>query len=78
MEKKIISIIEMLTGEEFPDANGDSNIISDFALDSLQMVNFFLNLEDEFEVPINFESFDYELLQSVSKVADYIRSNMDE
>lgn len=73
MEKTIINIIERVTGESFPSANESSNIILDFGIDSLQMVTLFLNLEDEFEVSFDFESFDFELLSSVSSLASYIR-----
>lgn len=78
MEEKIIEIIEKLKEEEFPNANSGSSVIHDFGLDSLQMVNFFLNLEDEFNIAIDFENFDYKLLQSIQVLADYIRSEMDE
>lgn len=35
MEKQVISIIERVTGEVYPDANENSNVILDFGLDSL-------------------------------------------
>lgn len=73
MEKQVISIIERVTGEVYPDANENSNVILDFGLDSLQMVTLFLNLEDEFEV-----SFDFEILKSISSLVDYIRSEQGE
>lgn len=47
-----------MTGEVYPDANENSNVILDFGLDSLQMVTLFLNLEDEFEVSFDFDLFD--------------------
>lgn len=73
MEKQVISIIERVTGEVYPDANENSNVILDFGLDSLQMVTLFLNLEDEFEV-----SFDFEILKSISSLVNYIRSEQGE
>ena len=57
MEKKNYKYIERITGNTFPEANLQSNIITDFGIDSLQMVTFFLNLEDEFQISIDFENF---------------------
>lgn len=78
MEKTIISMIERITGETFPDADGDSNIVTDFGIDSLMMVTLFLNLEDEFEVSFDFDEFDFENLKSVSTLAAYIQGELDE
>ena len=76
MEKQVI--IERVTGEVYPDANENSNVILDFGLDSLQMVTLFLNLEDEFEVSFDFDLFDFEILKSISSLVDYIRSEQGE
>lgn len=78
MEKQVISIIERVTCEVYPDANENSNVILDFGLDSLQMVTLFLNLEDEFEVSFDFDLFDFEILKSISSLVDYIRSEQGE
>lgn len=78
MEKQVISINERVTGEVYPDANENSNVILDFGLDSLQMVTLFLNLEDEFEVSFDFDLFDFEILKSISSLVDYIRSEQGE
>lgn len=73
MEKKIVTIIERLTGESFPAATKESSVINDFGIDSLQMVNLFLNLEDEFDIEIDFENVDYGNLRTVGALADYIK-----
>lgn len=77
MEKKIIEIIEKIKGEKNTDLTAENSIINDFRLDSLQTVNFFLNLEDEFDIVIDFENFDYELLSSVNRLAQYIKKEME-
>ena len=76
MEERIIKIIEKLKGREMPELNSDSSIINDYRLDSLETVNFYLNLEDEFDIIIDFENFDFELLSSVNKLAEYIRNEI--
>lgn len=77
MDKVIIKTIERITGEDFPKADINSNIITDFGLDSLQMVTFFLNLEDEFDVYIDFENFDFENLSSIERLIKYIQTQVD-
>lgn len=77
MEKTIIGIIERITGEAFPNADGSSSVITDFGLDSLLMVTLFLNLEDEFGVSFDFDAFDFEHLKSVSALAAYIEGERD-
>lgn len=77
MEKKIIEIIEKIKGEKVTGLTAENSIINDFRLDSLQTVNFFLNLEDEFDIVIDFENFDYELLSSVNRLAQYIKKEME-
>lgn len=78
IEEKVIEIIEKLKGEKIAGLTAESNIITDFRLDSLQTVNFFLNLEDEFDIVIDFENFDFDLLSSVNKLAEYIRNEINE
>ena len=78
MEKQIISIIERVTGDSFPNANENSNIILDFGLDSLQMVTLFLNLEDAFDVSFDFDVLDFEVFKSISSLINYIRSEQSE
>ncbi len=77
MEKRIIEIIEKIKGEEMSDLTAENSIVDDFRLDSLQTVNFFLNLEDEFDIVIDFENFDYKLLSSVKLLAEYIKKEME-
>ena len=36
-----------------------SDIINEIGLDSIQMINFILMIEDEFGIEIDFENFDY-------------------
>ena len=51
---------------------GGSSIIDDVGLDSLQMINFMLRIEEEFEIEIDFDNFDFENLSSINNFAAYI------
>lgn len=77
MEEKIIEIIEQILGGKKLGLTPEASIIDDFRLDSLQTINFILNLENEFDIILDFENFDFSLLSSVNRLADYIRREMD-
>lgn len=49
-----------------------SSIIDDVGLDSLQMINFFLKIEDEFDVEIEFDAFDFAYLSSIGAFCSFI------
>lgn len=53
---------------------GDFNIIEEVGLDSLQMINFVLRIEDEFDVEIDFDEFDYDNLQSISSFCEFLKN----
>ncbi len=52
--------------------NGQSDIIEETGMDSLQLINFILKVEDEFEVEIDFDEFDLSHLGSIDKFLHFI------
>ncbi|WP_054741176.1 acyl carrier protein [Cellulosilyticum ruminicola] len=76
MKEKIKEIlVEVSEKPELMEAlQGDFNIIEEVGLDSLQMINFILRVEDEFDVEIDFDEFDYDNLQSVSSFCEFLKN----
>ncbi|MCM3701474.1 acyl carrier protein [Paenibacillus macerans] len=74
MQQKIIAIIAEV--KEDPELirslDGSSDLMLDAALDSLQIINFILRVEDEFNVEIDFDTFEQEHLKSVETFSNYI------
>ncbi|TKH34452.1 D-alanyl carrier protein [Paenibacillus polymyxa] len=75
-------VIEMISAvKEDPELvaklNGHSDIIHDAGLDSLQLVHFMLQVEDAFDVEIDFDSFELEHLRSVNAFCSYIQGISD-
>lgn len=71
---KVINILgeikeDPAAAEEY---SGDSRIIEEIGLDSLEMINFVLTVEDEFGIEINFDQFDYSNLEDVKTFAQFI------
>jgi acyl carrier protein len=54
-----------------------TDIINELGLDSLQMINLALRVEDEFQITIDFETFDFDILLSVKSFWDYIEGCRD-
>lgn len=50
----------------------DLSLIHDIGLDSLQMINFFLKLEDEFDLEIDFDDIDYDKMSSLKELIRYL------
>ncbi|MFC3791244.1 Gfo/Idh/MocA family oxidoreductase [Paenibacillus sp. GCM10012307] len=49
-----------------------TDIIQQVGLDSLQMINFVLAIEDAFDLEIDFETFDYEHMSSIERLAGFL------
>lgn len=51
-----------------------TNMVEDIGLDSLQMIEFLLKLEEEFNLRVDFENLNYDSLLSVKNLCDFITS----
>jgi len=60
------------TPELLPELTPESDIINDVGLDSLQMINFILAIEDEFDLEIDFETFNYEHLSAIQTFVAFL------
>lgn len=78
MEKTIIKLLaEIKEDNNIIDiCNSETKIIDDIGLDSLQMVNFFLRIEEELGIEIDFDTFDFSNLYSVKTLTEYIAKNV--
>lgn len=79
IQEKIIDILSKITEEKVKkeEINKQTNIIDDIGLDSLQMINFILMLEDDFNIEIDFEEIDYDMLLSVQGIVDFITKKLE-
>ena len=53
--------------------NASTDLINEVGLDSLQMIDFLLGLEDEFGVEVDFDSLDIQHLSSVEALCRFVR-----
>ncbi|PWV99291.1 acyl carrier protein [Paenibacillus cellulosilyticus] len=74
MEEQIIAMIcEIKDDVQLAlSLNEHSNIMEDGGLDSLQLITFVLKVEERFGIEIDFEQFDFDLMESVTTFTRYI------
>lgn len=53
-------------------ATETTDIVNDIGLDSLQLIQFILRIEDEFDIEIDFDHFEYENFQSIEDFMTFI------
>jgi len=69
--KNILGIVK--EDPELPNKISDNaNIINDVGLDSLQLLNFLLLIEEKMAVDINFEKLDAKYLSSIINFCEFI------
>ncbi|HEX9059063.1 MAG TPA: acyl carrier protein, partial [Clostridia bacterium] len=78
IEKIIAILVEV---KENPDAKENytenSKIIEDIGLDSLEMINFVLRIEDEFSIEINFDEFNFSDMDDVKTFASFVEDRIE-
>jgi acyl carrier protein len=72
MEEKVINLISEATKIDKTKINGETSFVDDLNLDSLDIVELMMKMEDEFGVEIPEE--DAEGLKSVKDVVGYLES----
>jgi len=77
MEERIIQMISDIKKDPglVHKLTGASSILHESGMESLQIVHFILQVEDEFGVQIDFDEFDMNHLDSIDHFCAYIRQN---
>lgn len=52
----------------------ETDLNNDIGLDSLEMIQFMLKVEDQLNVAIDYDQFDYEHLQSIDSFIAFLKS----
>lgn len=78
MKEKITAILAEIKNDPslVERITGSTSITNDIGLDSLQMINFILRIEDEFGIEIDFEAFDFSHLKSLDAFCDFLSKMM--
>ncbi|MFY1638211.1 acyl carrier protein [Solwaraspora sp. WMMB335] len=55
----------LMNGTEAADIATDADLVEEYGLDSLQAISFLLGVEDAFDVELDYDSLNLDLLRSV-------------
>ena len=74
MRDKIIRLIAQVKDDAAlaTRVTGSSHLVDDMGLDSLQLINLILLVEEEIAVEVDFDSFQIDHLSSLDRFTDYI------
>lgn len=76
MEEKLIKIICEVKEDDslIERISNSTDLLNEVNIDSLQLINMILRIEDEFDIQINFDEFDMNSLQSIDSLSNYLNS----
>jgi len=76
MKEKLIKIIcEVKEDTSLTEKIENSiDLLNEIDIDSLQLINIILKIEDEWDIQIDFDEFDMNSLKSVDSLCEYIKS----
>ncbi len=68
------AIAEVLEDEEIAATlTLDSDLINDAGLDSIQLITMILNLEDNLDIVIDFDDFDFDKINTIGNLAEFLK-----
>ncbi|SDG51210.1 acyl carrier protein [Lentzea fradiae] len=78
MEHRIRAVLGEVLGDEELAASitDETNIVDDLGLNSIQMINFLLALEDAFDVELEFEELSFSQLESFPAIRQFVMAAM--
>lgn len=78
MKEKIKNILAQVKESiDISDISDNADLMNDIGLDSLQMINFLLQLEDEFDIELDFDSLDYQHMRSLPKLTEFMEGMVE-
>lgn len=74
MQDRIVRLISQVKDDAALErrVTGSSHLVDDVGLDSLQLINLILLVEEEFSVQVDFDSFEVKHLSSLDHFTDYV------
>ena len=75
MKTRVVELMARVKGDPslVGKIGGSSHLVDDVGLDSLQMINLILLIENEFGIEIDFDSFQVDHLSSLDRFTEYLQ-----
>jgi acyl carrier protein len=76
MKEKLVNIICTVKEDDTlaEKIENSTDLLNEIDIDSLQLINIILQIEDKLDVEINFDEFDMNNLKSIDSLCRYINS----
>lgn len=76
MKEKLVNIICTVKEDDTlaEKIENSTDLLNEIDIDSLQLINIILQIEDKLDVEINFDEFDMNNLKSIDSLCEYINS----
>lgn len=71
--KRILTTVKALPGST-ADLADDADLIEEIELDSIEMLNFMLELEAELQIRIDFDRMEFSMLSSIATLAAFLET----
>ncbi|WP_086929409.1 acyl carrier protein [Agarilytica rhodophyticola] len=75
MKEKLKAIIAEIKKIDVNNIDDEANLLDDIGLGSLDVVSLMFKIEEEFDMEVDFDSFQYEYLSSLSKLVAYLEGS---
>jgi acyl carrier protein len=75
MEERVLKVVSEATKVDAKELSNTTTFIDDLNLDSLEIVELMMKMEDEFSIEISDE--DAEKLKSIEDVTSYLKSKLN-
>jgi acyl carrier protein len=74
--KNVLS--KVIANEHFAiNLTDDADLINDVGLDSLQMIDFLIEIEEEFDIELDYASLNYSDMRSIQDFGSFLASHLN-
>ncbi len=67
----------LVVGVVYDDLKGESSLINDLQLDSIQMIELITKLEGEFSIELDDEDFDFEVFSTIDSLTKFVEEKQN-
>ena len=79
MKNKLINLISEVTNKNLhlKDISKNFDLINDFGIDSIQMINLLLKIEDDFDIRLDYNNLKYDDIRSINNLLLLIQKSQN-
>lgn len=75
---ELVNLIKTIKKDENLEITEHTNLADDVGLDSLELINLILEIEEKYEVDIDLDEFDFEYLEDFGLFTDFFMKTIGE